>query len=88
MSDLFPEIQDDLSPLERARRAFSAEYGVNVRHTPEEATKPWHAYRGAFKPDFLTLKAPTRHHARAQTEAAAIEELAVAMGVELRGGQA
>ena len=85
MSDLFPDLPEQLSPAEQRRRKFLRDYGATTIETPEEETNRWHCYRGTWSPTMLAHVKNTRWHSRAQTEAAAIETLAQTLGVDLSG---
>ena len=81
--DFFPDLPEQLSPAEQRRRKFLRDYGATTIETPEEETNRWHCYRGTWSPAYLSRTEPSRHHARAQTESAAIETLAQQLGVQI-----
>ena len=84
MSDLFPDLEEHLSPDEAARREFCECMGVSLRHTPQAYSKPYHAHINGWKAYYMEPSIePRRNHARAQTQTAAIEELAAQLGVDL-----
>ena len=85
MSELFP-IEEHLSPREAWKREIVERLGIQVKHTPELPTKPWHAFIGEWNPRRYPLfplpgeEVLYEKHARAQTEFDAVELLAIKLG--------